>query len=143
MALAALLVGVAVGSTFFPIKAVVTQNTLTTSKSPILYEVVFNDTGYCPPPPLTYPASWAVSLNNKTIVEPPSAGFPLPEQPEFSPAFKIYSTITFSVPDGTYNYTVYPQPVFFLQNGKVVVNGSDVVVQVDVNKIIGGGCMAH
>ena len=135
--------GVAIGSVLFPNKAATTQPTSTTNTSQIFYEVVFNDAGNCPPPPLTYPASWAVSLNNKTIVEPPSAGFPLPAYPELGPAFRNYSMITFSVPDGTYHYTVYPQTEFYLQSGTVVVNGSDVVVPVEFSLEIGGGCLAH
>jgi len=140
--LIALLAGVAIGSVFFPNRAL-TQPTLATNTSAMLHEVIFNDTGNCPPPPLGYPASWAVSLDNKTIVEPPGAGFPPPAYPEISPAFKNYSVITFSVPDGTYQYTVYPQTEFYLDNGTVVVNGSDVVVSAVINLEMGGGCLRH
>jgi hypothetical protein len=46
-----------------------------------------------------------------------------------SPSLKIYSLIEFSVPNGTYNYTVKPQN-FLGQAGNVTVNGGDVVVEV-------------
>lgn len=142
VAAAALLVGVAIGALFLPMKA--TIPTKTSSSSSLLHEVIFNDTGNCPPPPLTYPEWWAVTLNNKTVVEPPSAGFPLPEGGiEMSSSFKNYSVIVFSVPSGSYNYTVYPQVAFLYQRGTLVVGQSDVVVQVQVNLEIGGGCMAH
>ena len=114
--------------------------TVTTTETAQLFELVFNETGYCSP--AVYPAPWAVTLNNKTtLVEPPNASLPLPENgvTSYSPSNKNYSMIVFSVPNGTYNYTIYPK-VIFRQSGTVTVNNSDVLIQV-----IGTGvpCTAH
>ena len=114
----------------------------TTNPTSRFYEIIFNETGYCGPPS-TYPAPWAVSLDNSTVlVQPPSAALPLQQGTiGYSPANKNYSMIIFSVPDGTYNYIVQPSSIF-RQSTSVVVNGSNVIVQVQVNgEVI--PCTAH
>jgi hypothetical protein len=101
-----------------------------TQQSTRLYEMTFSEAGYCSPP--AYYAPWAVALNNKTtIAEPPSATLPLEVNGgAYSPYNKNFSVITFSVPNGTYDYAIYPQPMFQFQSGVVTVNGSDVLVRV-------------
>jgi hypothetical protein len=108
----------------------VTANQQTTSTSNGLYRLTFNQTGYCSPP--AYLAPWAVSLSNGvTIIQPPNATLPLSESGPFTftASYKNYSMIAFSVPDGTYNFTLYPQVEFFHQSGSVSVDGSDVTIQ--------------
>lgn len=96
-----------------------------------LYELVFNQTGFfCSS--VAYASPWAVSLNNKTtIVEPASATAPIQESgvEEYSPSFKNTSVIIFSVPNGTYSYTILPKSVF-QQSGNITVSSSDQVVRV-------------
>lgn len=120
-----------------------TTTTMASNSSSRLYELVFNQTGYCPPPPETYIAPWGVTLNNKTmIVEPPMWSLPLPSgDVEFRPSYKNSSVIAFSVPNGSYSYVIYPDWVFN-ERGTVMINGSDLVVQVEVNGIV-VPCMAH
>jgi hypothetical protein len=91
-----------------------------------VYKVTFQQTGQCSP--LVYWAPWYVTLGNMTEVEPSNATIPFTGNSDTaSPLYQIYSTIVFTVPDGTYNYTLYFQAV---QPGPqiVVVNGSDVTI---------------
>lgn len=137
----ALIVGAAAGQTLSQTKTITTTQT-TTPPSGRLYELVFNQTGNCPPPPETYVAPWAVTINNKTtIVGPPGWSFPLPSTVEFRPSFRNSSIIVFSVPDGNYSYVVYPQTVF-AQSGTVLVSGSNLVVQVEIKGMV-APCLAH
>ena len=127
------------------VSTTVTKNpiasTMTTNSASQLYEIIFNETGYCYPP-ATYPAPWAVTLNNSTIVQPANATLPLQQGTiGYNPANKNYSMIIFSVPDGTYSYEVQPSSIF-RQSSTVVVNGSNVLVQVQVNGAV-IPCTAH
>ena len=91
-----------------------------------VYKVAFQQKGWCTPP--VYTAPWEVTLGNETEVEPSNATLPIPTNTATeSGAFQKYSTIAFSVPDGTYAYTVQiagVQPT----SGIVVVSGSDVTI---------------
>jgi hypothetical protein len=130
----ALVMGLAIGSTSF-LTSTSTTGSVTTTVTPTstttgasrLYELQFIQQGVCSPP--VWLAPWAVALNNQTIVRPSNATLPLSENRyEASPSYAKYSTITFSVPNGSYNYTVYPS--FLSQTGVVTIDGSDVVIQV-------------
>ena len=92
------------------------------------YRVTFQQEGACSP--AVYVAPWSVTLGNTTESEPPnmavsnggySAG---PEPPS------VY-TIVFSVPNGTYQYSVHPQGAFYTYSGTVTMNGSDVSIMVN------------
>lgn len=93
-----------------------------------VYKVTFQQAGWCTPP--VYTAPWEVTLGNETEVEPSNATLPIPTNSATeSGAFQKYSTIVFSVPDGTYSYTVQiagVQPT----SGIIVVSGSDVTIGV-------------
>jgi hypothetical protein len=94
-----------------------------------VYKVTFNQTGQCPPPRLYY-APWYVTLGSETQIEPPNATLPLSTLSGTAASYyQRYSTILFSVPDGTYEYTlqVVGSSPFV---GTVAVNGSDVTISV-------------
>ena len=70
-----------------------------------LYDVTFNEGQGCG----SYIDQWGVQLGNLTITQPPN--IPLAQIPESgynaSGAFRL-TTITFSVPSGTYPFVLYP-----------------------------------
>jgi hypothetical protein len=115
----------------------VVTSTVAASSIP-LHEVTFNETGsgcgnYAPGPPIYkiyYVPSWYATLGNITIVQPSNATLPLPvPEGQNSPAFAAISKIIFTVPDGSYSYHVaLGQDGSY--NGTVVVNGSDMVIQI-------------
>ncbi len=94
-----------------------------------LYDILFNQTFFCPQGPGFYgeiAIPWAVTLgNNLTITEPSGA---IVGTAVAATSNLRYSLIAFSVPDGTYNFTVYPSG-FNIQSGSITVNGEDVAVQ--------------
>lgn len=75
---------------------------------------------------------WGVVLDNSTVVvQPSNATLPLTYSGAHLTSHANYSTIVFSVPDGTYNYTIAPKDPFNgEQSGTVTVDGSDIQVQV-------------
>jgi hypothetical protein len=74
---------------------------------------------------------WAVMLDGQTIVQPSNATLPISYNGTRLTGDSIYSTISFSLPDGTYSYTILPNdPLGSPQSGNVTVDGSDVEVQV-------------
>jgi hypothetical protein len=94
-----------------------------------LYELEFIQKGQCSPQ--VWLAPWAVVLDNQTIVQPSNATLPsLGSGAVYSHAFENDSTITFSVPDGTYNYELFPQQGGFGGNGSVTIDDSDASVQI-------------
>ena len=107
-----------------------------TSSTPS-YKVTFNETGSgCgsygagPTFKIDYVPSWYVTLGNITMVQPSNATLPLPNpEGQNSPNFASISKITFRVPNGSYPYHVsLGQDGSY--NGTVVVDGSDVAVQI-------------
>jgi len=91
-----------------------------------LYEIIFSQTGVCSPP--VFLAPWSVTLENKNyLVEPPNSN--LSECCTASPSSRAYSTIVFSLPDGSYGFTISPN-LLSPQRGTVSVSGHDVTVQV-------------
>ena len=129
-AILAFVVGAAFSSLVFPSggATTVTMTVTRPSSSSRLYQVMFNQTGACSPP--FYLAPWSVTLGNETaIFGPANATLPLSDSHyEAAQQFKAYAVIVFSVPNGTYTYSVQPQ--FLAQKGTVTVNGADLVVQV-------------
>ena len=75
---------------------------------------------------------WAVVLDNSTmLVQPSNATLPLTYNGAHLTSNSNYSAIWFSVPDGSYDYTVLPSSFRGeMQSGTVTIVGSNVVVQV-------------
>jgi hypothetical protein len=66
-----------------------------------------------------------------TVAQPSNATLPLSYNGARLTGDSNYSTISFSLPDGTYSYTILPHdPLGSAQSGNVTVEGSNVVVQV-------------
>jgi hypothetical protein len=109
-----------------------TSCTTTTTSSPAQgfareFRVTFIQSGACSP--LAYIAPWSVTLGNEVEAEP--AGATLPIQNDTYTASPLYandSTIIFSVPDGTYQFSISPFEPFGPDSGTVTVNGADVIV---------------
>jgi hypothetical protein len=96
-----------------------------------LYEVTFKQTGACGPPPV-YAAPWSVTLGPWTLVEPQSAGLPVETlSGTASLAYADYSAIVFSVPAGSYPYSIAMGWPLGNPSGVVTVTQSDVNVTVD------------
>jgi hypothetical protein len=74
---------------------------------------------------------WAVVINHQTVVQPSNATLPLSYGSSRLTDNSTYSTIWYSLPNGTYNYSILPKNIFGQeQTGNVTVDGSNVVVQV-------------
>lgn len=109
------------------------RTTLTTSAPLQLHTVVFDETGYGCGSQTLYAESWAVTLDGVTIVQPSNATLPVSGS-EASSAFQSIHTITFTLPDGIYDYNVSSSsgPLLPSQSrGAVTVNGSDVAINLD------------
>jgi hypothetical protein len=111
--------------------AVVSNFTGTTSAGGTrLYQVTFRQSGSCSP--LAYVAPWSVTLGNETIGEPSTATLPIQNGTYIAePRYQNVSTITFSVPDGGYQYRLAPYGAFSPNAGNVTVEGADISVTVD------------
>ena len=99
-----------------------------TGEAPLLYEVEFIQQSACPGG--IWLAPWSVTLNNQTIVRPSGATLPLSEGGfQAGGTFQNDSVISFSVPNGTYSYSIDPK-AFLGQAGNLTVDGDDIIVQV-------------
>ncbi|MDA4116485.1 MAG: hypothetical protein OK442_08020 [Thaumarchaeota archaeon] len=95
-----------------------------------LYDVTFQQSGDCSPP--LYVVPWSVTLGNVTIAQPSNATLPITSEPSNpSQTNQSLSTIVFSVPDGSYQYTISPKGTFSSDYGSVTVNGAGVLVTVN------------
>jgi hypothetical protein len=118
--------------------AVASNFTATTSTAggTRLYDVTFQQLGDCSPP--VYVVPWSVTLGSVTIAQPSNATLPITSEPSnSSQTNQTLSTIVFSVPDGSYQYTVSPKGTFSSDYGSVTVNGTGVLVTVNAPAI---GC---
>jgi hypothetical protein len=117
-------------------------NTTTTGKSG-LYFLSFNQTAVCGPGSSLYGdyfIPWSVTLTGGssysiTKAQPPNSN---PSNGFTSTKNDSYSSISFSVPDGTYNYTIDPINDFenaqtYASSGTITINGDNVTVYVRVN----------
>jgi len=69
--------------------------------------------------------------NHTTFVEPLNASLPLTYSSARLTSDGNYSAIWFSVPNGTYNYSILPTNFYGVeQSGTITVDGSNVEVQV-------------
>jgi hypothetical protein len=93
------------------------------------YAVTFEQIGACSPQ--FWGAPWSVTIGGVTKVEPPSTALPLDNYSLAGTTNSSLSQITFSLDDGTYNYSVSPSADFFTpDSGSVAVSGSNVTVRI-------------
>ena len=72
-----------------------------------------------------------MELDNQTVVQPSNATLPLSYANTHLTSSGNYSDIWFSLPNGTYSYTILPKNIFGQeQSGNVTINGSGAVIQV-------------
>ena len=140
LAVAIIVAGVVIGAGIFASSYLGTSRTVTetttvtstfatTSGTPQLYQLEFSQESNCPYGSWLIP--WAVVLNGQTVVQPSNATLPLSSNGAHLTGDSNYSTILFSLPNGTYNYTILPDnPLGSAQSGNVTIDGSGVVVQV-------------
>ena len=110
---------------------------MTTANPTQLYMVTFNETGGCvtaaiPVSPFYY-NRWYVTMDNITLIQPSNVTLSQinNETVGYNQAYREISTITFTVPDGTYSYFVSVGVVEGRgSQGAVTVNGSDEAVQI-------------
>jgi hypothetical protein len=70
-------------------------------------------------------------LDGQTLTQPSNATLPLSSNPLHFTDDSSYSTIRFSLANGTYSYTIVPvDPLGSAQSGNFTVDGSNIVVQV-------------
>ena len=94
-----------------------------------LFKLEFVQESNCPYGSWLVP--WAVTIDHQTIAQPPNATLPLSYGETRLTSNSTYSTILFSLSNGTYNYSILPNdPLGTEQYGNVTVDGSNVVVQV-------------
>jgi hypothetical protein len=139
------LAGASLGRTTTTTLPPITSTTTATASQQIadvssiqLHKVTFNETGDCGG---VYADRWAVTMGNITTSQPSNMTYPFPSfgGESDTAAGALISKIVFTVPDGTYNYTTYAPASLFPFSGTVDVNGSDVVVQLQLEI----GCMVH
>ena len=121
-----LILGLGFSSVFFPRTVAQTPKQATSQ----LYQLEFAQESNCYYGSWLLP--WAVVLDNSTVVvQPSNATLPLTYSGTHLTSDSNYSTIVFSVPNGTYNYAIVPNDPFNPeQSGNVTVDGSEVQVQV-------------
>jgi hypothetical protein len=97
--------------------------------SATLHCVVFQQLGACSPEFWGVP--WSVTIGNSTEVQPPGTPLPISNYGLEGTSNENFSVIVFSLSDGRYNFSVSPSQSFFTPTaGSVVVNGTDVLVQI-------------
>jgi hypothetical protein len=140
LAIAILVAGVVIGAGIFASSYLGTSRTVTETKTVTstsataggtsqLYQVEFSQESNCPYGSWLFP--WAVALNGQTVVQPSNATLPLSYNGALLTGNSNYSTIWFSLPNGTYNYTILPDdPLGSHQSGNVTVDDAGVTVQV-------------
>jgi len=105
------------------------QGKTTSTMTSHLYQLEFVQESNCPYGSWLVP--WGVMNNHLTIAQPPNATLPLSYGATHLTGNSTYSTILYSLPNGTYNYSILPNdPLGTEQSGNVTVDGSKVVVQV-------------
>jgi hypothetical protein len=93
-------------STYYTTRTVIAGTTsLTGFPSGKLYDVTFNEGRGCG----GYIDEWGVQLGNLTITQPPNIQLSQISENGYNASGKFgLTTITFSVPSGTYPFTLYP-----------------------------------
>jgi hypothetical protein len=146
IALIALALGATIGYSFFTgrtstttttqtyttsVSVTTTQTTFATpyNRTSQLYELRFNQSSFCNPPSFLIP--WSVTLEisegtNITITQPMNSTV---QCCSGSTSYRPYSTIVFTVPNGTYLYAVSEEGLSITpSSGNVTVNGQNTTV---------------
>ena len=101
-----------------------------------VYELVFQQVSL----PCGILSPWAVTLGNRTVVEPSNGTIPTDSTGKPVPPSFGLTTIEFSVAPGSYNYTLSPSNIWNQTSthdfGFVTVIGSDVTVQIQAIQAI-------
>jgi hypothetical protein len=123
-----LIIGFAIGILYYSRPP--TTTTVTAVASGRFYEVAFTEASACSPP--VWQAPWGVVLDGRTtIIRPSNASLPLSNSSFIiSYNYGNYSIIWFSLPNGTYSYSVIPRGGGSASSGNVTVSGSDTTVEV-------------
>jgi hypothetical protein len=103
------------------------SNSTTSSGMSSLYQLEFVQESYCPYGSWLYP--WGVMLNGETLTQPSNATVPPSVTAMHITSDSNLSIISFSVPNGTYSYTILPKSSLG-QSSNVTIDGSNVEVQV-------------
>ena len=102
-----------------------------TSGVAIMHYVVFEQSGYCLGSPVIYYENlWSVTLGNETQLKTWNSTQTIANDTVSVSTNPIFSTVVFSVPDGSYNFSISPD-YFSPDSGMVLVNGSNVAVKLD------------
>jgi hypothetical protein len=129
LAVAIIIAGVAIGAGIFASSYVGTSRTVTETTMSQLYQVEFLQGSNCFYGSWLVP--WAVVLNGQTAVQPSNATLPLSYEGTRYTGDSNYSAIWFSLPNGTYHYTVLPKnSLGDEQSGNLTINGNGAVIQV-------------
>ena len=117
-------------TTTYTTTRIITSNASSDNETSQLYQLEFVQESNCAYGSWLLP--WAVVLDNSTmLVQPSNATLPLTYNGANLTSNSNYSTIWFSVPDGTYDYSVLPSNFHGQeQSGTVTIAGSNVLVQV-------------
>jgi PQQ-like domain len=92
-------------------------------------EVTFQQIGACSP--TFWGVPWSVTIGNVTKAQPPGAKLPLGNYSLSGTSNSSLSEITFSLANGTYDYTVSPSAEFFTPtSGTINVSGSNITVDI-------------
>jgi len=106
-----------------------TEGTARSTLSSHLYQVEFIQESDCPYGSWLIP--WGVVISYQMVVQPSNATLPLSYATSRLTSNSTYATILFSLPNGTYNYSILPNdPLGTEQSGNVTVDGGKVAVQV-------------
>ena len=119
-------VGYFAGSQMNVKTTIITSTQTIKASSQTLYELTFHQNVLCHYASLngTYIAPWSVTLNGLTISQPANASL------SYESKDNTLSSIVFTLPSGTYQYTINPSNVLAPTSGAVIVNGNDTVVQI-------------
>ena len=105
------------------------QSGVTSTLTSHLHQLGFIQESNCPYGSWLVP--WAVVINHQTVVQPSNATLPLSYSASRLTGNGTYSTIWFSLPNGTYNYTILPKNIFGQeQTANVTVDGSGLQISV-------------
>lgn len=122
-----------------------------TAINTVLYQLSFIQAVVCGPGASLYGdyfIPWSVTLTsnssfNATIVQPPNSNL---SNGYTSTKNESYASISFSVPNGTYNYTLNPvndvvNSQTWASSGTIKINGSEVTVYVEFNLLTCGSAV--
>lgn len=105
------------------------QSAVTSTLTSHQYQLEFIQESNCPYGSWLVP--WAVMIDHQTVTQPSNATLPLSYGTSRLTSNSTYSTIWFSLPNGTYTYSILPKNIFGQdQTGNVTVDGSDLQISV-------------